>query len=86
MAARLTSHIFFLYGGLRAYFSTTIFSGGGVGVGWGCCHFWVMATDQRRYCLHLTAREILNEVLNYASNDDETLVQQSRKAWGGRRW
>ena len=36
----------------------------------------VMATDQRRYCPHLIAPEILNEVLNDASSGDETLVQQ----------
>ena len=80
MAARLTSHMFFLYGGLRAYFSTIFFGGwewGWGGGGW--CHFWVMATDQRKYCLHLAAREILNEVLNDASNDDETLYNSEER-------
>ena len=41
-----------------------------------CCHFCVMATNQRRHCPCFIALEILNKVLNDASSGDETLVQQ----------
>ena len=41
-----------------------------------CCHFCIMATDQRRYRLRLIALEILYEVLNDASSGDQTLVEQ----------
>ena len=65
-AARLPPLYLLLYGGLRAYFSIFIyFSLVNVLL---CCHFCIMATDQRRYHLHLIALEILNEVFNDASS------------------
>ena len=57
--------------------SDFFFGGGGVNVLL-CCHFCIMATDQRRYHLHLIEFGILNEILNDASSGYQTFVQKQR--------
>ena len=75
-AFRLTPLVFssfMISDGMRAIFKINLFWGVNVLLR---CHFCIMATDQRRLCLHLIALKILNVVLNDTSNGDQTLVQQ----------